>query len=147
MLEIRLAVPVDVDAIRECVSEAFGVYLTRLPLPPAAMLADYESLVSQDAVFVAVDPEVVGTVTVTGQGSDLVVTNLAVGPSRQGTGVGRALMRFVERFASEAGYQRVTLYTHELMSENIAFYGRLGYVETGRRVTDGRSRVYFARDV
>ena len=31
------------------------------------------------------------------------------------------------------------------MTENLALYPALGYVETGRRVEDGFSRVYFSK--
>jgi ribosomal protein S18 acetylase RimI-like enzyme len=144
---MRLAEPDDLADVQACVSAAFARYLTRLPLPPAALSADYAELINRRVVFVAVDPAVVGTVTATGDGTDPVITNLAVEPSRQGSGVGRLMMRFVEERAAERGCQRVTLFTHELMVENVSFYNRLGYSEEGRRVADGRSRVYLARNI
>ncbi len=124
---------------------ALGLSVAFAPTSAVPLAAAHT--LARNAVYVAVDPVVVGTVTVTGDVSDLVITNLAVHPSRQGSGVGRAMMRFAEQLAADGGYRRVTLFTHELMVENISFYVALGYTETGRRVTDGRSRVYFVRPV
>ena len=144
-MAIRLARQTDLAEVQTCIAAAFDPYLTRLPRPPAALSADYRDLIARNAVHVAVDVTIVGTVTLTGHASDLVITNLAVHPSRQGSGIGRAMMRYAEDLAAAGGYRRVTLFTHELMVENIEFYSALGYAETDRRVTDGRSRVYFAR--
>jgi GNAT superfamily N-acetyltransferase len=118
-MAIRLAHPTDLAEVQACVAAAFDAHLTRLPLPPAALSADYGDLIDRGAVYIAVDPSVVGTVTVTGKASDLVISNLAVHPSRQGSGVGRAMMRFAEDLAAEGGYECVTLFTHELRVENI----------------------------
>ena len=71
--------------------------------------------------------------------------NVAVEPTEQGHGHGRALVSFAERHARECGLAAVELYTNEAMAANIRLYPRLGYVETGRRVDDGYHRVYFRK--
>lgn len=45
------------------------------------------------------------------------------------------------------GLSRVTLFTNVKMSENIGFYAKLGFVETGRRMEDGFERVYFYKNL
>ena len=39
------------------------------------------------------------------------------------------------------------LYTNEAMTENLSFYPRHGYRETGRAVQDGFRRVFFSKTV
>jgi len=143
----RLAQSDEVASVEACVRDAFSKYVDVLPLPPTALSADYGDLIARGAVHVAVDGEVLGAVTLLADGDDLMVTNLAVRPDTQGRGLGRRLMAHAEEVAAARGCRRVTLFTHELMVENIAFYGGLGYEETGRRITDGRSRVHFAKAI
>jgi ribosomal protein S18 acetylase RimI-like enzyme len=73
------------------------------------------------------------------------IENVAVRPSHQGQGLGRRLMAFAEDAARAAGLTELRLYTNELMVENIAFYSRLGYVETGRRLDAGFRRVFMRK--
>jgi ribosomal protein S18 acetylase RimI-like enzyme len=49
----------------------------------------------------------------------------------------RALVSFAEEEAARCGLTRMTLVTHEVMTENQAIYARLGYTEVERRTTDG----------
>ena len=81
------------------------------------------------------DGEIVGVIVLEVEDGRLYVDNVAVDPRRQGTGVGRALLERAETVAREDGFDRVYLYTHELMSENLALYARIGYVEYERRQT------------
>ena len=41
----------------------------------------------------------------------------------------------------------IELYTNELMVENIAWYGKLGFKEVERKHEDGFNRVYFRLDL
>ena len=43
------------------------------------------------------------------------------------------------------GYGHLDLYTHERMTENIAMYERIGYVEVDRRTERGFPRVYMRK--
>jgi ribosomal protein S18 acetylase RimI-like enzyme len=61
------------------------------------------------------------------------VENVAVAPSCQQRGIGRLLLTYAETAARRAGFAEVTLYTHEGMTENLALYRRIGYVEFDRR--------------
>ena len=55
------------------------------------------------------------------------VSDLAVAPGAQGTGVGRRLMAFAERWAGEQGYDRIGLAVFTTNQRAIRFYERLGY--------------------
>jgi hypothetical protein len=50
-----------------------------------------------------------------------------------------------EAEARRAGLDAIHLYTHEQMSENLALYSRIGYVEYDRRSQGGFSLVYMRK--
>jgi len=56
---------------------------------------------------------------------------LSVTPERQKTGVGSMLMREAEQRCCNAGCRFMDLRTINLRTENLTFYRRRGYVETG----------------
>jgi ribosomal protein S18 acetylase RimI-like enzyme len=87
----------------------------------------------RDAVVAERDGGIVGLVVLVVEDGELWVDNVAVDPGQQGTGVGRALLEHAESEAAEQGFDSVVLLTHELMSENLAFYQRIGYRERERR--------------
>jgi GNAT superfamily N-acetyltransferase len=68
-----------------------------------------------------------------------------VHPGSQGTGLGRLLMDFAERRAILLGLTRLSLYTNEVMTENLAIYTHLGYREVDRHTEDGYRRVYLEK--
>ncbi|MGH9174573.1 MAG: GNAT family N-acetyltransferase, partial [Vicinamibacterales bacterium] len=75
----------------------------------------------------------------------LFVENVAVHPRHQGAGLGRRLMQFAEDRARAEHLSEIRLYTHERMTENITYYGKLGFDETDRRTEDGYQRVYMRK--
>lgn len=77
----------------------------------------------------------------------MLLDNVAVDPIRQGSGVGRKLLAFAEQAALKAGYRSIRLYTNEAMTENIALYARIGYVETHRGEEKGLRRVYMTKQL
>jgi hypothetical protein len=56
-------------------------------------------------------------------------------------------MELAEREAARLGLPAVTLYTHELMTENLAFYARRGFTETHRGGQDGFRRVFLRKNL
>jgi ribosomal protein S18 acetylase RimI-like enzyme len=81
------------------------------------------------------------------EGGALLLDNVAVAPAAQGQGYGRALVGFAEAEARRRGHAQLRLYTHVLMTENLALYRRLGFEETGRITEKGYERVYMAKRV
>lgn len=77
----------------------------------------------------------------------LFVDNTAVDPRRQGNSLGTRLMAFAEAVARERGLPEIRLCTKVVMSNNFAFYRRLGYTETGRRCRQGFNRVYMMKSL
>jgi GNAT superfamily N-acetyltransferase len=68
-----------------------------------------------------------------------------VAPNAQGHGVGAALLALAEHEAAARGLAELRLYTHERMTENLAYYPRRGYVETHRTDDGTFHRVHFAK--
>jgi len=75
----------------------------------------------------------------------LLLDNVAVAPWAQGRGYGRRLLDAAEQVARAQRYERIRLYTHVKMTENIAIYAGRGYRETGRTEVNGLHRVYMEK--
>lgn len=142
--DLRPATPDDLPSIRDIIAAAYGKYLGRMDRPPAPMLRDYGDAVDAGEVWVAGDP-ITGLIVLTQTDDSLLIENVAVHPSAQGTGLGRRLMEFAERQATSRRLGRITLYTNEVMTENQTIYTRLGYQEQGRETEDGYRRVFMAK--
>ena len=144
---IRPACPEDADAIRRLTQTAYGHYVARMGKPPGPMLDDYDGRVAAGQAWVLEESGVLAGVLVLEDAGDgtLLLDNVAVAPSAQGKGIGRALIAFAEAEAQRRGLREVRLYTNVLMTEKLALYGRLGFRETGRVREKGYERVYMAK--
>ncbi|AZC19624.1 MULTISPECIES: GNAT family N-acetyltransferase [Pseudomonas] len=143
---IRPAAPPDLAAIERIAKNAYAPYIARLGREPAPMLEDYSCLVLARQVWVLEEQDAIaGFVVLLDAQEALLLDNLAVSPEAQGRGHGRHLLAFAERQALAAGHSCVRLYTNQAMTENIALYGRHGYVETHRAVENGLHRVYMSK--
>lgn len=129
---LRHATAADLPAIRAVIGAAYARYLMRMDKPPAPMLNDYAPSVEAGTTWVTGSP-ITAVLTLYPRDDHLYVENIAVDPSAQGRGLGRALMEFAEQEAARRGLNRIALVTHEVMTENQAIYARLGYVEVERR--------------
>lgn len=56
-------------------------------------------------------------------------------------------MDFAEQEARKEAVGTMELSTNVMMVKNVAFYGRLMFVELVRRVEDGFERVFFEKDL
>jgi N-acetylglutamate synthase-like GNAT family acetyltransferase len=148
MSAIRLAGPADHAAIVALVHEAYAVYVPRIGRPPAPMLEDYQALIRDARVHVLEDETgIAGIVVLIPEERVMLLDNVAVKGAAQGRGYGRTLIAFAEATARAAGYRTIRLFTHERMTENIARYPRLGYVETHRNEEEGLRRVHFTKQL
>jgi N-acetylglutamate synthase-like GNAT family acetyltransferase len=146
MATTRRARSADVAAVRQLVQAAYGHYPPVLGVTPAPLTADYAALVAAGAVHVAEqDGSVVGVLVLEPRPDHLLIENVAVAPSAQGHGVGSTLLALAEREAVLTGRAELRLYTHERMTENLAYYPRRGYTETHRTDDGTFQRVHFAK--
>jgi GNAT superfamily N-acetyltransferase len=145
---LRRATATDVPRLTELVRSAYGDYVERIGARPRPMTDDYADVIRTHQVIVALrDGDVVGLIVLRIDADGFLVDNVAVDPAHQGTGVGRVLLEFAEAAAREAGFDSIYLYTHERMTENLALYSRVGYVEYDRRRVGGAGLVYLRKSV
>lgn len=130
---LRPAGGADAVAVAELVDAAYGHYVERLGMRPGPMTMDYAEVLRDRRVTVAEHDGAIVGLLVLGGDDAFVIENVATHPSHRGRGLGRALLELAETEARRSGFDAVYLYTHERMTENIALYARIGYVEYDRR--------------
>ncbi|NQV99098.1 MAG: GNAT family N-acetyltransferase [Rhodospirillales bacterium] len=134
------------ERVRQIAIDAYTPYLSRMDKRPAPMDADFDEDLRCGNLFVAVDGETVAGFIVTfAREQDQFIENIAVASSAQNRGIGYRLMVFAEAQAEQNRKRFLRLYTNEKMLESLAFYLRLGYVETRRRRQQGYNRVYLEK--
>jgi GNAT superfamily N-acetyltransferase len=145
---IRPAVAADRAAVEQIVRLAYSPYIARIGKEPGPMRDDYAAQIAAGTVSVAaVDGAIGGLIVLIDEADHLLLDNIAVAPALQGRGLGGALMRFADNEARRRGFAELRLYTHVLMTENIARYRRLGWEETHRATVNGYDRVYMRKAV
>jgi ribosomal protein S18 acetylase RimI-like enzyme len=79
------------------------------------------------------------------------IDNIAVDPAHQGSGLGRQLMDYAVREAKRHNLSAMQLCTNVTMTENLAMYAHMGFVETHRvletpfNIETGLPRVHMCR--
>ncbi len=147
---VRLATTADIAAVTSCVKSAYQHYIQRMGIPPAPTLEDYKSVIDNHPVWVAelTDGHLAGVLVLKPNPPDsMLLDNIAVHPHAQGKGIGKYLLDLAESEARKLGLEKITLYTHQLMRENLAIYSALGYVETERKTVQGYDRIYMEKRV
>ena len=95
------------------------------------MLDDYARRIADGQVWVLEDAGgIIGILVLEDTPDGLLLDNIAVLPDVPGQRPRSMLIEFAEAEARRRGYHEIRLYTHALMSENIALYRRIGFVET-----------------
>jgi ribosomal protein S18 acetylase RimI-like enzyme len=110
------------------------------------MTDDYAEVIANQRVTVAESyGNIVGVIVLSVDDEGFLIDNVAVEPSHRGEGLGRALLEFADAEARRMGFDSIHLYTHEKMTENLAIYSRIGYVEYDRRSHGEFSLVYMRK--
>jgi GNAT superfamily N-acetyltransferase len=145
-MRIRPANAADLPAVERIVRDAYTKYIARIGKPPGPMLDDYPARVRAHQAWVLErEGAVAGLIVLLPEDDHLLLDNVAVDPAHAGHGLGRALMDFAEAEARRRGYAELRLYTHQMMTENVAMYHHLGWQETGRGIEAGYNRVFFRK--
>src|SRR5580693_8550717 len=130
---IRAASSDDVERVRSIARDAYSKYVVRLGREPLPMVADFAAEIAAGHVMVIeVERSVVGYMIAWAESEAYLVDNLAIEPARQGLGLGRRLLDHAVREATRLRLPAVRLYTNVAMTENLAIYAHLGFVETHR---------------
>jgi ribosomal protein S18 acetylase RimI-like enzyme len=86
-----------------------------------------------------IDGKIVASVMAGYEGHRGAINYLAVDPSVRRQGLGRMLVKEVERLLTEAGCPKINLFVRSSTADVIAFYERLGYtVMTGEAIGLGK---------
>lgn len=143
---VRPAVAGDVAAISACAEAAYARYVPRMVRKPAPMVADFAAHVAAGEVHVIeAGGRLAGYMVMMVRPGEVFIDNIAIDPARQGLGLGGRLMALAEATARDRGCGRLRLYTNVAMTENVEFYGYLGFAETERRREDGFDRIYMEK--
>jgi ribosomal protein S18 acetylase RimI-like enzyme len=145
---MRTATASDTAAVRDLVERAYAQYVPRIGRRPGPMDDDYDGLVAAGEVSVLEDESgLVAILVLRAEHDHLLVDNVAVDPAHQGQGHGRRLLAYAEDEARRLGLPELRLYTHVKMTENIALYESLGWIEYERRAEVGFARAFFRKPV
>ena len=146
MTGVRLATDADVPLVEKLVRAAYEPWAERIGFRPLPLDADYQALVAHGQVFVTA-PDVDGVLVLSSEPDALGVDNVAVRPDAQRRGIGGRLMSYALERAADGDFSTVRLYTHSLMTDNIAWYASLGFVETAREPLPVGERVHMAKQL
>lgn len=131
-LQLRIAQAMDAERLVEVINPAFRKAEGYIIDGDRVDLELIHSLLAKGEFLIADDEGVVaGCVYVERRGERAYLGLLSVSPERQKAGLGSMLMHEAEQHCSNAGCFFMDLRTINLRSENLAFYQRRGYAETG----------------
>jgi len=145
--KIRTAVLGDILALERVALRAYALYVPRMGRKPPPMRADFRKHMQDDLVFVWDEEEVCAYAVLIIKMGKALLDNIAVDPGKQGRRIGSELLAHVETHLRTMGFNMFELYTNEKMTENIAWYLRSGFVETGREEQEGVMRVFFEKNL
>lgn len=130
----RLAGPADLDAVVSLTEAAYRRWTDLFDAPPVPVTEDYRPRIEAGEVWLLESAgRPAGLIVLEKEAGHMMIFSVAVAPGFQGRGLGKALLRFADRKALEAGYSEIRLYTNARMEPNIALYTAFGYREIGRR--------------
>ncbi len=110
------------------------------------MVADFAHQIDRELVWVAeCNNCFAGYIVFYPVADAMHLENVAVRNQYAGQGVGRQLIDHAETQARRLSMISIELYTNLKMTENLAYYPKLGYTEIDRRDEDGFSRVYYRK--
>lgn len=142
---IRGATPEDTDRIVAIARAAYVKYVPRIGREPAPMTVNFAARIAAGHAIIVEDGEGIKGYMVSWPEADAYfIDNIAVDPQHQGKGLGRYLIEHAATEANRLQLPTVRLYTNVAMTETLAMYAHIGFVETRRAVEDGFQRAYLS---
>jgi ribosomal protein S18 acetylase RimI-like enzyme len=142
-IRIRMAVPADAPSIASVLHESFIEYeslYTQEGFAATTPASDQiQNRIEECPVWVALQGDViVGTVSVVPEGEALYVRGMAILPAARGQRIGGLLLRQIEGFATEHGFQHLFLSTTPFLNHAIQLYERYGF----KRSSEGPDNLF-----
>lgn len=144
-MAIRLATSNDLPALQEIAVKAYAPYVARMGREPAPMRPNFVRHIAADTVFVWDEKGLKAYAIIVIDDDEPLLDNIAVDPAAQGQRLGSKLLEHLEDHLRNEDFSAYTLYTNVHMTENIAWYTRAGFIETGRGMEDGFERKFFRK--
>jgi ribosomal protein S18 acetylase RimI-like enzyme len=125
---LHRATPADAAAVRDLTRSAYAKWVPLLGREPLPMTADYDVAVRDHIVdMLHLDGKLAALIEMHPEADHLLVVNVAVSPTCQGHGYGRALLVHAEGLARSLGLEELRLYTSVHLTANVKLYERVGY--------------------
>jgi ribosomal protein S18 acetylase RimI-like enzyme len=145
---IRRGTEDDAVRIAAIARSAYAKYVARIGREPAPMSADYVAEIAMRRVVVIETAGNISGYMIAWPESDAYfIDNIGIDPAHQGEGLGRRLIEHAAAEATRLHLKALRLYTNAKMSENLAMYVHLGFVETHRAIENGFYRVHMRRNL
>ena len=142
-MTIRAARPADAPRLEAIARAAYAKYFSRIGREPAPVSADYAAAIAAGrTIVISCGPDLAGFLIGHRDGDGYFIENIAVDQAFQGRGLGGTLLRHAIAEARRLKLSTLQLFTNAAMTENLALYAHLGFVETRRAVEHGYDRVY-----
>ncbi|WP_416414346.1 GNAT family N-acetyltransferase [Pantoea sp. App145] len=136
----------EVEKVREIVLAAYSKWISVIGREPTPMTADFNKAIREHDIDLAiVEGEAACLIEIWLQADFLWIENVAVHPHRQGKGIGRRLLAYVESKAAQAEIGEFRLQTNEAFEANIALYVALGYEIDRREPFMGGTTVFMSK--
>jgi len=148
---IRRANLAEVDIIKDIIFEAYEPVRKQLSRMPAALqegLGKISRHIQMGDQYVAlVGEQVIGTMRVRLAGSVGVISRVAVRGNFRGRRIGSILVEYAENLMSHMGASVIEIEVYGAVEQQLSFYERLGYVETGRLTRLGEEIVVLQKEL
>ena len=145
---IRSATAADAVRLGAITHAAYIKYVARIGREPAPMLTDYPAeIAARRVVVLEADGTIIGYMVAWPEADAYFIDNVGVDPAHQGQGLGRRLIDHAVAEAKRLRLPALRLYTNAMMTENLAMYAHIGFVETHRAGEKGFNRVYLRWDL
>ncbi|WP_224753239.1 GNAT family N-acetyltransferase [Paenibacillus terricola] len=131
-IEIREAVIDEWPIVHRIMREAFEEYRGVLHPPSGALREELEDTIRKlsprgGAVLAIAEGEAIGSAQYRVEDDYVYIGRISVVASARGRGIGKQLVRFLEKLAAGRGLSEVRLEVRLSLPANIQFYERLGY--------------------
>ena len=145
---IRKAELSDSPIMSDIAAAAYAKYVPLMEQKPAPMLADFDSHIIKDIVFVIeTEPSnPIGYAVLQHLSDGIWLDNIAILPEQTGQRLGSVLLDYCEAFASRYS-DCIKLYTNIVMTDNRDWYLRRNYRITHQASINGYQRLYFEKSL